>query len=457
MKKLNVALMALTLIIGFNIAKAQDSNNPWAVSFGVNVVDIRTPKDIAGFSRDYFNGKIEDLNMIPAFSRLSVGRYLDKGFSLQLALSLNMVEKGFNYETGDPLANDVFMAFDSKVKYDLNNLFGDTKWFDPFVLLGGGYSKIGDNSDFKIGAGYGFNLWFNDNLGLNFQSDYNHHPSSTATDYFQHSAGLILRFGGDDNDSDGDGISNRDDACPEVFGLAEYKGCPDSDGDGITDSKDFCPNKAGLAALNGCPDTDGDGIADKDDACPNDKGAKSTRGCPDTDGDGVVDKDDTCPEVAGPSANKGCPWPDSDGDGVLDKDDNCVNEAGPASNKGCPKITQKEVVQLGELFKTVYFDTGKDTFKSETYTNLNEAAQIMTKYSSAKFAISGYTDNVGNNVLNQELSEKRANAVKSYLISKGVSSSNLRAKGYGEDMPIATNNTKAGKAQNRRVEVKLMN
>ena len=171
----------------------------------------------------------------------------------------------------------------------------------------------------------------------------------------------------------------------------------------------------------------------------------------------VIDKNDPCPKVAGPVENKGCPWSDADGDGVLDKDDKCVNEAGPASNNGCPEITQVELAKLEELFKTVYFDSSKDTFSGETISRLDEAASIMTKYSTAKFSISGHTDSQGSTTFNQELSNSRANAVKDYLVSKGVSSSNLNAKGFGEDMPIATNNTRSGRSKNRRVEVKLMN
>jgi hypothetical protein len=73
---------------------------------------------------------------------------------------------------------------------------------------------------------------------------------------FQHTAGLTFKFGG--KDTDGDGIYDKDDACPDVAGLKEFNGCPDTDGDGIQDSADACPDVFGLAALNGCPDTDGD-------------------------------------------------------------------------------------------------------------------------------------------------------------------------------------------------------
>jgi OOP family OmpA-OmpF porin len=130
---------------------------------------------------------------------------------------------------------------------------------------------------------------------------------------------------------------------------------------------------------------------------------------------------------------------------------------GIASNKGCPEVSVKDIAKLEELFKTVYFDTAKDTFKAETISKLDEAAEIMNKYPTAKFAISGHTDSIGNYESNMELSEKRANAVKNYLVSKGVSSNNLTAEGFGETQPVESNMYKAGRAANRRVDIKLVN
>lgn len=173
---------------------SQDSDDNWVVGIGVNTVDIRTPKGISGIFKDYTNGSIEDLNMSGAFVRVFAAKYLKKGMTLQLSLSANKIEKGFNYSDGDPLLDDSFFAVDTKLRYDVNRLIGETSWFDPFVLAGVGYSKIGDTSNFNIGAGWGFNAWFSRNVGLNFQSDYNHNPSSTATDYFQHSVGLVFKL-----------------------------------------------------------------------------------------------------------------------------------------------------------------------------------------------------------------------------------------------------------------------
>ena len=457
MKYLKVALLALLLITGFSNVNAQDENNPWAIGVGVNAVDFYPSHSNAGSDSGYGNWFSEffnagdHYNVVSAISKITVSKYLDDGFSFETAGTINKITK-----MGDHSVADLsYYSLDGAVKYDLNKIIGDTSWFNPYTSIGGGYVWMDDSGTATFNAAAGANFWFSDNVGLNLETKYKHSfESNSIPQHLQHSLGLVIKFGG--TDTDGDGVYDKFDACPEVFGLAEYKGCPDSDSDGIIDSKDDCPNTAGLATLNGCPDADEDGIADKDDSCPNAKGTKANKGCPDTDGDGLVDKNDDCPEVAGPAANKGCPWPDTDGDGVLDKDDDCVDQAGPASNNGCPEISASEVAQLEELFKTVYFKTGSDAFKRETPVLLDKVAKIMTKYSTAKFTISGHADSTGGKKRNQELSESRASKVKDYLVSKGVSSSNLTSEGFGEDMPIASNNTRAGRAKNRRVEVKLV-
>jgi OOP family OmpA-OmpF porin len=109
------------------------------------------------------------------------------------------------------------------------------------------------------------------------------------------------------------------------------------------------------------------------------------------------------------------------------------------------------------LFKTVYFETNKANFKPATISKLNEAIEIIVKYPTAKFEISGHTDSIGNNESNLKLSKERATAVKNYLVSKGVSSNNLTAKGFGETQPVKSNMHNAGRAANRRVDIKLIN
>ena len=193
--------------------------------------------------------------------------------------------------------------------------------------------------------------------------------------------------------------------------------------------------------------------------CPNDKGTVANNGCPDTDGDGVVNKDDKCPTVAGPAANAGCPWPDTDGDGVLDKDDSCKNEVGPASNNGCPEPVISSVAEkkMGEFAKTILFNSGKTTFKAGVSDKLDGIVKIMNEFPEANFVIEGHTDNTGSSALNLRISEKRAIAVRDYLVKQGIATARLDAKGYGEGGPIDTNDTRAGRANNRRVEIKVTN
>ena len=270
----------------------------------------------------------------------------------------------------------------------------------------------------------------------------------------QHFVGIAFKFGG--KDTDGDGIYDRADACPEVFGLKQFKGCPDTDGDGIVDASDACPDAAGSVAMNGCPDTDGDGIADKDDACPEVAGLKALKGCPDTDGDGVTDKADKCPNIKGPKENAGCPWPDTDGDSVLDKDDKCPTEKGTVANNGCPEISQAALNALDGYGKTILFNTGKSSFQKQTLPVLVSITAILKENPTAKFTVFGHTDNVGGAEFNLKLSLERADVVKNYLVTNGVAADRLTSNGFGDTQPVDSNKTSNGRANNRRVEVKYV-
>ncbi len=462
MKHLRIAFLALLLVASFSNVNAQDENNPWALGIGVNAVDLYPTNDPsmvteAGNSTvwydEFFNAN-DHYNIIPSVSKLSVGRYLADGFSLELAGTLNRISK-----VGDVSVDDlVYIAGDLGIKYDLNNIIGDTKWFDPFASVGGGYTWLDSEGAGTLNGGLGANFWLSENIGLNVQSSYKHaFDDANVLPHFQHSAGLVVKFGG--KDTDGDGIYDKDDACPEVFGLEAFNGCPDTDGDGIVDGDDACPDVAGLAAFNGCPDADGDGVTDAKDACPTVKGTAANNGCPDTDGDGIVDGDDKCPTEVGPAANGGCPWTDKDGDGILDKDDKCPEVAGVAAHNGCPapavnRMTTTNITELDNLARTVYFNSGKDSFTNETYSILDKIANLIKDFPAEKFNVAGHTDSDGSSSMNQTLSEKRAAAVKNYLSGKVGNS--FTSAGYGESSPVASNNTRAGKAQNRRVEIKLV-
>ena len=452
MKQLKLAVIALFTLVAVGNVNAQDENNPWAVSFGANIVDFISPDaTFTNYMEDLLGNP--DWNILPSISRISAEKYLQKGFSLQLAGSINKIETILAENDSDFL----YWSADAIVKYDLNNLVGQTGWFDPFVFVGGSYASLDSEGEGMAQAGLGFNAWFNENLGLNMQTGMKMGFADKMNDHYQTSLGLVIKFGG--KDTDGDSVYDKFDACPEVAGLVEFKGCPDADGDGIKDSDDACPNVAGLAAMNGCPDSDGDGVADKDDMCPNAKGTKANKGCPDSDGDGVLDKDDKCSNVAGPVANAGCPWPDTDGDGVLDKDDKCPTVAGVASEGGCEEksITKEAAEAISLTAKAILFNTGRSSFKRGITKQLDAIAAIMNKNPKATFAIGGHADSTGSEAINFKISNKRAAAVRDYLVKKGVDASRLSVKGFGEAFPADSNKTRAGKAKNRRVEIKVTN
>ncbi len=269
-------------------------------------------------------------------------------------------------------------------------------------------------------------------------------------------------------DRDGDGILDKEDACPDVKGIAKFQGCPDTDGDGIQDKDDDCPLVAGLPQFKGCPDTDGDGIPDPQDSCPTVAGIPEFDGCPDTDGDHIPDKNDSCPTEKGLLQFNGCP--DTDGDGLIDKIDSCPQVPGPASNHGCPvvekvepkkeptkvELTKEEEDVINKVFKNLEFETGKAVIRDASFASLNELSVLMKKKPKFKLLIDGHTDNVGKAPYNMKLSQNRADAVKKYLVEKGIDPSRITAKGYGMTKPVASNKTPEGRQKNRRVEFTIV-
>lgn len=445
MKHLSKLMAVALLFVGFGSIQAQDENNPWQVSFGVNAVDVFPTGDVSSFGNELFNVN-DHWNILPSVSYIGVSRSVGDGFSVGARGSLNRISRFGDTEVD----NLSYYALDGTIKYS----FLKEKRFDPFLEVGGGYTWVDEIGAGTVNGAVGFNYWFSDNFGLTVQSGYKHAFEDFGVQHWQHLAGIAIKFGG--TDTDGDGIYDKDDACPEVAGLEAFNGCPDADGDGIEDSKDSCPNIAGSKEMNGCPDADGDGVADKDDACPNEAGLAALAGCPDADGDGIADKDDECPNEAGPAENKGCPWADKDGDSVLDKDDKCPDVAGTVANNGCPEVTEEVQKQLNDYAKTILFDTGKSSIKAESTRVMVDIIRILAEYPTARFSVEGHTDSQGGASTNQKLSESRANAVRDFLIAEGIGSDRLTAAGYGEDQPIATNKTRAGRAQNRRVEINLI-
>jgi iron complex outermembrane receptor protein len=229
----------------------------------------------------------------------------------------------------------------------------------------------------------------------------------------------------------------------------------DTDGDGVDDASDKCPNVAGPKIFNGCPDSDGDGVEDSKDKCPAVAGSKLFDGCPDSDGDGVENSKDKCPNTYGAAKYDGCPVPDSDGDGVNDEYDKCPTVAGNIANNGCPVTKEEKQAKVDMAAKSIYFETGSAKLKAASNGALDDVATLLNDDADLQLEVEGHTDNVGSAASNKVLSQKRAEAVKSYLTGKGIPASRIDAVGYGFDNPVATNKTADGRALNRRVVLKL--
>ncbi len=351
------------------------------------------------------------------------------------------------------------------------SIIPDNPKFNPFVTLGLGVDiwevKDRDNdkvlkiakeagstdsveykgNELTVGLGGGLEYFFKDNLSLNVgaKAIYLTGVGTDVTDIenFDRSHAIVKGFAGVTyyiervKDSDGDGIKDDLDACPlqpeDFDGFEDDDGCPDpdNDNDGIPDISDKCPNEP----------EDIDGFQD-DDGCPD----------PDNDNDGVLDVEDNCPNEAGPASNYGCPIVDSDGDGVFDPDDRCPHTPPgvEVDRYGCPTAPKIEGKMVLEGVK---FASGKTEFTPGSEAALDKLYESLKAYPDLRVEIQGYTDNWGKESANKALSEKRAKAVMNYLIDKGIASYRLKAIGYGEANPIASNKTKAGRAKNRRIEI----
>jgi outer membrane protein OmpA-like peptidoglycan-associated protein len=214
----------------------------------------------------------------------------------------------------------------------------------------------------------------------------------------------------------------------------------DRDGDGYTDDQDECPDDPedfdGFEDGDGCPDPDNDkdGILDVDDACPNDP----------EDKDGFEDED-------------GCPDLDNDKDRILDQDDKCPNEPetynGFEDEDGCPDRGRVVVTDTSiEILDMVYFEYNKAIIKKESYPILDAvAATLNGNPSILLIEVQGHTDERGNDDYNLDLSDRRAKAVKDYLIDKGVEANRLESQGYGETQPLIREHNEKAWAKNRRV------
>ena len=360
------------------------------------------------------------------------------------------------------------------------------RWGTPYAFVGGGYTQLKPSSGLKketgsIEFGGGLKLWMTDGIGLRLEArDISFKPLETSggQNHFHNmvlGAGLTFALGATPRDTDGDGVPDRKDKCPNTpkGATVDAAGCPkDSDGDGILDGLDKCAGtpKGATVDASGCPsDADGDGVVDGIDKCAaTPKGATvDATGCPkDSDGDGVLDGLDQCPNTpAGAKIDdKGCPL-DSDGDGVYDGLDKCADT--PKGLKvdadGCPiEVTERETELLDTgliRLENVNFETGKADLLPESYSTLDAVGAVMLKWPQLRIEVGGHTDSRGSLGKNQKLSEARADSVLAYVLRKypALQPAQFKAKGYGPTKPLAPNTNDLNRAKNRRVEFVVLN
>ena len=375
----------------------------------------------------------------------------------------------------------------------------------PFLTAGLGYEKGDIDSANANGPGLnvggGVRWLFSDHWGVRLDGRYVFTDVGGSVDEAQSNleatAGVVFAFGGGPPpDTDKDGVPDRKDACPgtPLGATVDLRGCPhDADGDKVWDGLDTCPDTPAGCPVDekGCPlDSDGDGVIDCKDTCASTrKGCKvDGSGCPtDADGDGVCDGLDTCEGTAKGCTvdDKGCPQ-DSDGDGVCDGLDKCEATAKGCmvDASGCPKDSDGDKVcdgldkcpgtPAGQAVDTVgcqalfapekptlilegvTFENDSAQLKPESAATLDSVAASLVASPDVRVEVEGHTDSTGSDAYNLKLSQKRAESVRDYLVSKGVPAARLEAKGYGESQPIAKNDSEQGRARNRRVELKKL-
>jgi OmpA-OmpF porin, OOP family len=430
MKKFTLLFLSLFLV---GSAFAQNADKKWAIGLGPGI---------------YQNLEKNELGIM---ADLYLSRYLSPSFDIMLKTP------GALYNDGIDFFNP---SLNLRYKFFNGNILSETSSIQPYLFAGPG--MLWDNMDngLNFNAGLGSKFPLSPNTSLYLEAGYVHgiegerHINNQLTavqDNLLKLTGIIEFAFGAAKDSDGDGVPDNKDRCPDTPpGVqVDEHGCPlDRDGDGVPDYLDKCPDEPGLPEFDGCPDRDGDGIPDHLDKCPDTPGLAKFDGCPDTDGDGVPDHLDKCPDTPRGVAvdEHGCPL-DSDGDGIPDYLDKCPNtpRGVEVDEHGCPLEEELEI-------PAIYFDFDKSELRPEGRADLDKLVETLSNSREYSIVVGGHTCDIGTGTYNMNLSERRAQSVVKYLLSKGISNAYVGSNYYGEEKPAVPNNSIENRRKNRRVE-----
>ncbi len=483
--------LAVALPLAAVLLAALTAASPLVPAALAGDIDGRLGVGVGGGFMKLVHGE-NDYSDVDQFGHFRLVRGLSRHVALELYLKYGWIRPGVadpGEEAGISLdtATDLYTVIWQPAAGVLYRFAPDSP-FCPFVgfSVGGtawrvrnlaGVSDIGlDPSDGPVVSGYdddgqpatlsrtdftaaltaGLDWFLTGSLALNFGARYHMMPNNEVDN-----VGLSSLLG--------PAAVDANTGMVETFaGLTVFFGAADRDGDGIRDADDACPDQPedrdGFQDLDGCPDPDddGDGVPDLQDQCrdqPEDRdGFEDLDGCPDpdNDGDGILDAADRCPDQAedldGFEDGDGCPDPDNDGDGVLDADDRCPDtpDGVEVDREGCPVVAE---IEASLILEGVTFVSGSAELTAQAREILDGVAAQLRAYPEVTVEVQGHTDSVGSSALNRRLSQERADSVRSYLVDRGIAPDRIVAVGYGEDYPIASNDTEAGRAQNRRVEL----